>query len=54
MLVDVGAGALSLPYAFQHSGVAIGLLLLALTAAATHYSVVPRLVDPRVGVRCSS
>ena len=36
----LGAGALSLPYAFQHSGVAIGLLLLALTAAATHYSVV--------------
>lgn len=36
----LGAGALSLPYAFQSLGVCGGLLLLLLTAGASHYSVV--------------
>lgn len=36
----LGAGALSLPYAFQHLGVLGGLCALLLTATAAHYSVV--------------
>eukprot|EP00301_Raphidiophrys_heterophryoidea_P024199 c7771_g1_i2.p1 GENE.c7771_g1_i2~~c7771_g1_i2.p1 ORF type:complete len:502 (+),score=127.63 c7771_g1_i2:41-1507(+) len=35
----LGAGALSLPYAFAQAGVAIGLLLLVLGAVATIYSI---------------
>ena len=33
----LGAGALSLPYAIQHTGVVLGLLLLLGTAVATHW-----------------
>ena len=36
----LGAGALSLPYAFKQLGIVNGLLLLLITAAASHYSVV--------------
>ena len=35
----LGAGALSLPFAFQHLGAAGGALAIALTASAAHYSV---------------
>ena len=35
----LGAGALSLPYAIQHTGILLGLVLLVCTALATHLSV---------------
>ena len=35
----LGAGALSLPYAIQHTGIGLGLLILLATSLATHLSV---------------